>query len=502
VNDEPRSQPIPSLRQGSAGRDQSVGLGVFGAVVRPLQVFLRTEASAGVLLLACSLGALLWANIEPAGYRAVFDYPLALGAGGTVVRFTVRELINDGLMAIFFAVVGMEIKRELVSGELNSFGKATLPGVAAFGGMVFPAGIFLAINRGGAGWNGWGIPMATDIAFCVGILTLLKRHVPHALIIFVTALAIFDDIGGILVIAIFYGHGLSASWLFVAAICCTGLLVMNRTRVINGLAYAAAGAALWYTFHRGGIHPAIAGVLVGLAVPARPGRSARDVLRDLADHCTELDRKPPDADLDEAEVLAIEDRLEDLQAPVQRFVQALHPFVAFVVMPVFALANSGLSFGPAGLSAVATPVALGTAAGLFVGKQVGIFCLTMLAVKFGLSPMPGGASTAKLFGVSVLSGIGFTVALFIARLAYPDSPALLDQAKLGILVGSVAAGVVGYSILRFASDPVDDSSPAAAREATVTPPVVLEASPPPGASAPNASSRGAPGGEHRVKRPG
>ena len=422
---------------------------LFGAVARPLQAFLHLEAASGILLLACAVGALAWANLGPQSYHATFNYPLALGAGGTVGTFSVRDLINDGLMAVFFFVVGMEIKRELVAGELNSVAKASLPAIAAIGGMVLPAGIFLAFNWGGPGQRGWGIPMATDIAFCIGILTLLKDRVPRALVVFVTALAIFDDIGGILVIAFFYGHGLSVPWLLGAAALTIVLFGMNRVHVINGLAYGVVGVGLWYALHHGGIHATISGVIVGLLIPARPQRSSREVLHDLANHVSDLDRKPPDEELDAAQILAIEEKLEDLQAPVQRFVHLLHPFVAFLIMPIFALANSGVSLPAGGISTLAAPVALGTAVGLFIGKQVGIFGLTMLAVKLRLAPMPGNASRMQLFGVSVIAGIGFTVALFIAALAYHDDVELLDQAKIGILIGSVVAGIVGFALLRF-----------------------------------------------------
>jgi Na+:H+ antiporter, NhaA family len=291
--------------------------------------------------------------------------------------------------------------------------------------------------------------MATDIAFSIGVLTLLKDRVPRALVVFVTALAIFDDVGGILVIAFFYGHGLSAPWLLVAAATILVLAVMNRAQVMAGLAYAAAGAGVWYALHRGGIHVTIAGVVAGLAIPARSQRPPRDVLRDLASHVSDLDRKPPDEELDGAEILGIESKLEDLQAPLQRFVHLLHPLVAFVIMPLFALANSGVSLASADLSRLTAAVTLGTALGLLVGKPAGIYGLTMLAVKLRLAPPPRGSSGTKLFGVSIIAGIGFTVALFIAALAYPDEPVLLDQAKVGILLGSAAAGGIGLAFLRL-----------------------------------------------------
>lgn len=422
---------------------------LFGAVVRPLQAFLHLEAASGILLLFCAVVALVWANLHLASYQATFEYPLVLGVGGSVSTFTVRNLINDGFMAIFFFVVGMEIKRELVVGELNSVPKASLPAIAALGGAFLPAGIFLAFNWGGPGQRGWGIPMATDIAFCIGILTFLKDRVPKALVVFVTALAIFDDIGGVLVIAFFYGHGLSVPWLIGAGALTLVLFAMNRAYVINGLAYAPVGAGLWYAIHHGGIHATISGVVLGIMIPARPQRASREVLRELAEHVSLLDQKAPDEELDGAEILAIEEKLEDLQAPVQRFVHLLHPFMAFFIMPIFALANSGVSMAGAGISSLVAPVALGTAAALFVGKQVGIFGLTMLAVKLRLAPMPGNASRMQLFGVSVIAGVGFTVALFIAALAYPDAVEFLDQAKMGILLGSLAAGLVGFLLLRF-----------------------------------------------------
>jgi Na+:H+ antiporter, NhaA family len=422
---------------------------VFAAVVRPLQAFIRLEAASGILLLMCAVVALVWANVHGASYQAAFDYPLAVAAGGSAASFTVRALINDGFMAVFFFVVGMEIKRELAIGELSSMSKASLPAVAALGGMLVPAGMFLALNWGQAGQRGWGIPMATDIAFCVGILTLLGDRVSRPLVVFVTALAIFDDIGGILVIAFFYGHGLSGTWLLVAVAVTAVSFAMNRAHLKSGLAWALAGAGLWLALHQGGIHATISGVVLGLMIPARARRSSRDVLHELAAHVSTLDEKPHDVELDAAQILAIEQKLEHLQAPLQRFVHLLHPLVAFGVMPVFALANSGVSLAGSGLSAAFAPVALGAAAGLFLGKQLGIFAFTLVAVKLRLAPMPGGASIAKLWGVSVIAGVGFTVALFIAGLAFADAPDLLNQSKLGIVLGSVAAGVTGFAILRL-----------------------------------------------------
>jgi Na+:H+ antiporter, NhaA family len=381
------------------------------AVLGPLQAFFRLEAASGLVLLGCAAAALAWANLGPGSYQRLLDLPIAVEIGGQAARFTLHALVNDGLMAIFFFLVGMEIKRELVHGELRTVQQALLPAVAALGGMVVPAAIYLAFNAGRAGAPGWGIPMATDIAFCIGVLTLLRSRVSHALVVFVTALAIFDDIGGILVIALFYGSGLQPAWLAAAAALAAGLAVMSRARVRSPAAWAVAGVLLWYALHGAGIHATIAGVVLGLAIPA--GAAA-----------------------------------EDEAAPLARFIHALHPWVAFGIMPVFALANSGVQLAGLEPSQLTGRIAVGTAAALVLGKLAGIFAFTLGAVRAGLAPLPRGATVAKLLGVSVVAGIGFTVALFIAGLAFPGDPRLLDEAKVGILAGSLLAGLAGAALLR------------------------------------------------------
>jgi NhaA family Na+:H+ antiporter len=423
---------------------------LFAAVVRPIQAFLRLEAASGIVLLGCAVLALVLANSGASdAYRAAASAPIVLALGPLRAELTVALLVNDGLMTIFFFVVGMEIKRELSVGELRTLPQAILPGLAAVGGMALPAAIFIAFNRGGAGMPGWGIPMATDIAFCVGVLTLLRSRVPHGLVVFVTALAIFDDIGGILVIALFYGHGLHAAWL-VAAAATTGLLVlMGRAYVRSGALYAAAGAVLWYALHHAGIHATIAGVVAGLAIPARARHEPRQVLEELAAHASRLVGKAADDELDSASVQGLEERLETLEAPLGRFVHLLHPWVAFGIMPLFALVNSGVDLRALEPSQLTGPVAVGTGAALLVGKAVGITAFTLAGVRFTTAPMPGGASLGKVVGAATVAGIGFTVALFIAGLAYPGRPELLDQAKVGILAGSLVAGLAGALVLRL-----------------------------------------------------
>ena len=397
----------------------------FDVVLRPLQAFLRLEAASGILLLLSASAALVWANLHAPSYQALFVAPHTFAAGELVARFSLRALSNDGLMTLFFFVVGMEVKRELVGGELSSPRKAVLPAIAAVGGMLVPIGIYILFNWGRPGLRGWGIPMATDIAFCVGILVLLEDRVPRALVVFVTALAIFDDIGGILVIALFYGHGFHGWWLLAALVPCLALLRANRAHVTSGLVFAVVGIVLWYALHHGGIHATLAGVILGLGVPARSRRPSRQVL----------------------------DEVDEMQSPIGRLLHRLHPIVAFGIMPLFALTNAGVPLGHLGLASFSSPVALGAAAGLFLGKQAGVFAFTLAAVRLGLSPMPAGSSTAKLLGVSTTAGVGFTIALFIAALAFEDAPVLLDQAKLGILLGSVAAGLAGFLVLRLSRDP-------------------------------------------------
>jgi Na+:H+ antiporter, NhaA family len=447
VSDSQERPPASGGETAKPPQAVRVVISTFGVVVRPLQAFLRLEAAGGIVLFAAALVALVWANSGLApGYERLFATPLSLGVGDQVLRVSLRSLINEGLMAVFFLLVGMEIKRELVLGELRTFGRALLPAVAALGGMVVPSAIFLLFNAQGPGRPGWGIPMATDIAFCIGCLTLLGQRVPHALKVFLTALAIFDDMGGILVIALFYGEGLAGGWLLAAALITLGLVGMNRAYLRNGLAYAAGGFALWYALHAGGIHPTISGVVLGLMIPVRPRRPVRDVLHELADHVRGLLRAPAAEELDDAAILQIEEKLEELEAPLTRFVHMLHPYVAFGIMPLFALANSGVAV--AGLSGgEGAPVVLGVALGLLLGKPIGILLATWIAVRLGLAERPGGATWIRVAGVSVVAGIGFTVALFIAALAYPNSPALLDQAKLGILSGSAAAGIAGMLLL-------------------------------------------------------
>lgn len=432
---------------------------LFKVALAPVQAFFRLEASSGILLALCAVAALAWANSPWGGtYAAVFDAPLRLEVLGHGGQFTFREFINDGLMTLFFFIVGMEIKRELASGELRTFSRALLPLVAALGGMVVPAALYLFFTWGTPAQGGWAIPMATDIAFAIGCLTLVKARVSQGLVVFLTALAIFDDIGGILVIALFYGTGLHVEWLAVAAGLVAVLWGLNHFYVRNGLAYAAVGAALWYAMHHGGIHATLSGVVLGLCIPALPTRPGREVLEELAEYIRGLVSQPDDEGARGAQLLHIEEALEDIEPPLNRFVHLWHGYVAYGIVPLFALANSGVDVSGMSLSDLLEPLPLGIIMGLFVGKQVGIFLFTWAAVRAGVSPLPTGGGMAQLHGVAVVAGIGFTVALFVAGLAFVGQPALLAEAKLGILVGSLLSAVVGYVLLRYVAHPPQASA--------------------------------------------
>ncbi|HYH95622.1 Na+/H+ antiporter NhaA [Hyalangium sp.] len=427
---------------------------LFKVAIAPLQAFFRLEASSGILLALSAVVAMVWANSPWASsYTSLFDAPLALEGAGGRGAFTFREFVNDGLMTLFFFLVGMEIKRELAAGELRTPARAMLPLIAAMGGMLVPAGLYLIFNAGTPAAAGWAIPMATDIAFSIGCLTLLRGRVSHALVVFLTALAIFDDIGGIIVIALFYGTGVHGEWLLAAGGVVVALAVCNRFYVRNGIFYLLLGAALWYTMHHGGIHATLSGVVLGMFIPTLPVRRGREVLNELASYISRTLKEPEDEAVRSAQILYIEEQLEDIEPPLNRFVHLWHGWVAFGIVPLFALANSGISLAGMSLADLAKPLPLGIIVGLFVGKQVGIFLFTWVAVKTGVSPMPGGASAAQLHGVAVVAGIGFTVAIFVATLAFPGEPQLLAEAKLGILLGSLLSAVVGYLLLRFGPAP-------------------------------------------------
>lgn len=449
-------------------------------VLRPFKEFARVEASGSILLLLAATAALVWANSPWRGaYFGLWQTELRIGLGGLTFAKPLLAWINDGLMALFFFIVGLEIKRELLVGALASRRRAALPIAAALGGMLFPAGIYSLLNAGGAGASGWGIPMATDIAFALGVLALLGERVPASLKVFLAALAIADDIGAVVVIALFYTREIAWPPLAIALLFLGLLVGANRAGARHPLVYAALGFGLWLALLNSGVHATIAGVLVAMTIPARARINtdeflirSRAILEELervgaggGDHgqarAARAKSKTGGAGRHtqvltnreySAALVKLAAACEQVEPPLHRLERALHPWVTFAILPLFALANAGLTLEGRMIAALAHPVGLGVLAGLVVGKPLGITLFAWLAVRVGLAALPQGVSWRQILGVGWLGGIGFTMALFIAGLAFGEPAAdalpLLAVAKLAILCGSLLAGAVGWLILR------------------------------------------------------
>jgi NhaA family Na+:H+ antiporter len=393
-----------------------------------IREFLRMASAGGILLVIATLFAMLCANSALGGiYNSFLQTPVVIQVGALKLAKPLYLWINDGLMAIFFFLVGLEIKREFKVGELSSLSQIALPGIAAVGGMVLPALIYLGINAGSPETlHGWAIPSATDIAFALAVLSLLGNRVPASLNILLLAIAIFDDLGAILIIAFFYTGHLSSTALLLTIIPIAGLVLLNLKGVTSITPYALLGVMLWVMVLKSGVHATLAGVVTALAVPLiRPAQSDETLLEHVE--------------------------------------HGLHPYVAYAILPLFAFANAGVSFEGMGLGSLMEPVALGIALGLFVGKQLGIFASLWLAVKAGLAPMPTATSWPQLYGVSLVAGIGFTMSLFIGSLAFSTNE-FDAQVRLGVLVGSLASAVLGYALLRYSS-PIGAADHTAAKPA-------------------------------------
>ncbi|MCB0588326.1 MAG: Na+/H+ antiporter NhaA [Phaeodactylibacter sp.] len=424
-------------------------------ITLPFRQFIRQESSSGILLILCTVVALVWANSPLSGYYfGLWETPVSLTVGETSFSKPLLLWVNDGLMAIFFFTIGLEIKREVIDGELSSIRKAALPMLAAVGGMVVPAALFYFLHLGHRGMEGWGIPIATDIAFSLGILSLLGRRVPLGLKVFLTAFAIADDIGAVLVIALFYAHdvywealGISVS-ILVFLFICNYIFSIKRNWV-----YILGGIGVWYYMLKSGIHPTIAGVMVALTVPATNDIRLQRFMNSIRDFINEFRTEKaeeggpflPEQELETINIL--KRKVKAVQPPLQRMENLFNDFVAFFVMPLFALANAGVILkGGAGI--VLHPLFLHIAIALMVGKTVGILVFSWVGVRLGIAGLPAGATWVQMAGLGLLGGIGFTMALFIANLALDDGT-LLAQAKLGILAGSLASGMAGYFLLRW-----------------------------------------------------
>jgi NhaA family Na+:H+ antiporter len=420
-------------------------------VARPVLRFIDTEVASGVLLLIATAVALVWANSPWSdSYHDLWHSHIELSVGSWHLHeLDLAEFVNDALMALFFFVVGLEIKRELVTGALNSFRAAALPAIAALGGMVMPAILYFALNSSGEASKGWGIPMATDIAFAVGIVALLGSKVAPSLKLFLLTLAIVDDIGAIAVIAIFYTDDLDFVWLGVAVVGLLLVRVMQQMRIWAIPVYAVVGLVIWYAMLESGVHATIAGVALGLLTPARPLLGDRDAQ-------SIVDSLPDDASV--AEVQHASFLVKESVPLTERLENALHPFTAYMIIPVFALANAGIELsGDKIADAASSNVTLGIIAGLVLGKPLGITLFTWVATRFGFS-LPPRVRWVQFIGIGVAAGIGFTVSIFVTGLAFEDLE-LTDLGKIGILVASLVAAVVALVLLSMA--PERDEEPAA-----------------------------------------
>jgi len=446
-------------------------------VVRPLQDFLNTETLGGVLLLAAAAAALVWANMPGSTYQDFWGAQLSVDLDVVELDESLRHWVNDGLMAIFFFVVGLEIKRELLEGELSGRERAALPAVAAVGGMVVPACIYIALNAGTDGARGWAIPMATDIAFAVGVMALLGNRVPVSLKVFLVALAIVDDIGAIGVIAVFYTDSIEFGWLAAAAALFGIAAVMGGPLRIRSVGvFLVVGLAAWVAVLESGVHSTIAGVILGFLMPLRPGYDAEGFDQEapqlLEEFRTGIAVGTPDgAERSKSALREMEEVARDSQPVLDRLEHALHPWTSYVIVPIFALANAGvvLTGGAIG-DAAESRIALGVLLGLVVGKPVGITLFAWIAVRMRLAALPADVSWAQLAASGVVAGIGFTVSLFIAELAF-DGPALVDEAKIGILFASAVMGAAGFLALFIISRPraaVGEHQPVAAEAGNPT----------------------------------
>lgn len=418
-------------------------------VLRPVERFMAIEAASGILLLLAAAVAFAWANSPwKDGYTALWHTPIGIRLGTFAFERDLHWWINDGLMVIFFFVVGLEIRREIHGGELSDLRRAALPLMAALGGMLVPALIYTGFNAGRPTLDGWGIPMATDIAFAVGVLTLLGPRVAPALRILLLALAVIDDVGAILVIALFYSSGIQMIGMGVMVAGIAGVLAMQWVGVRSPWAYVLPTLVVWGGAYAGGIHPTLAGVIVGLLTPVKPWLGMQGFLAEGERRIRELRRGVIDHEM-LVHLDGVARARAEAVAPVLRLQHALHGWVAFAIMPLFALANAGVQLGSASFTGDGFAVFAGVALGLLVGKAFGILAFSWLAVRLGLAALPTGVRWPGVAIVGLVGGIGFTMALFVAGLALPPGP-MLETAKLAILCGSLVAAVVGLIVGRVA----------------------------------------------------
>ena len=430
----------------------------FKRISTPFEHFIHAQTTTGMILMFMTVFALVLANTSLyEAYAHFFHMNIDLNVGSWKLSHTLHHWINDGLMAIFFFIIGLEIKREILIGELSNIKVAILPILAAVGGMVFPALIFLAINSGEVGAAGWGIPMATDIAFAISALVLLGKRIPTALVTFLVALAIVDDLGAVIVIAVFYTDQINFLPLGLAAVALLILISFNRFGIHAILPYFIVGIFMWFFMLESGVHATIAGVLAALTIPSKPKRTPATFTEDTRGLLDEYEKYPVTTDHEvhenqKAILLNIKDKIDAVGTPSARLEHGLHLPVALIIIPLFALANAGISidFSSVG-STIMEPVSLGIILGLILGKVIGIFGISWLAIQLKIAKLPQNSTMKQIFGVAFLGGIGFTMSIFVADLAFIGNAELIFQAKIGILFASLTSGLFGYFWLKAVS---------------------------------------------------
>jgi len=428
----------------------------FNKISTPFEHFIHAQTTTGLILMFMTVLALIFANSPFSEvYAHFFHMKIDFDVGDWQLSHTLHHWINDGLMAIFFFVIGLEIKREITVGELSNIKAALLPVLAAIGGMVFPALIYIYINAGLEGAGGWGIPMATDIAFAISALVLLGKRVPPALVTFLVALAIVDDLGAVMVIALFYTEQIHMVPLMLAGASFVILVLFNRFGIHMILPYFIVGLFMWFFMLESGVHATIAGVIAALAIPTRPKLSAVGFRKDAKKLLDEYDSYPLNSrqgmnERQKAILLKLERNINAIGTPAARLERDLHLPVALVVIPLFALANAGIAIDFSSISnTIMEPVSMGIIGGLILGKVLGIFGVAWVAIKLKIASLPQDSSLSQIFGVAFLGGIGFTMSIFVADLAFINNPELIFQAKVGILAASLFAGLFGYFWLRY-----------------------------------------------------
>lgn len=428
----------------------------FQRIATPFEHFLHAQTTTGLILVCMTILALFLANSPLSeSYLDFFHVNIDFNVGSWALSHSLHHWINDGLMAIFFFIIGLEIKREITAGELSNLKVAILPILAAIGGMVFPAIIYLYFNASTIGANGWGIPMATDIAFAISALVLLGKRVPTALVTFLVALAIVDDLGAVLVIALFYTDTINMLALGLSAVMFFMMIALNRFGIHAILPYFIVGLFMWFFMLESGVHATIAGVLAALTIPSRPKRSPELFSKDTMNLIKEYESYPVEKNYminekQKALLLNIKDRIDSVGTPAARLEHSLHLPVALLIIPLFALANAGIAIDFSSIgTTVLEPVSLGIISGLVLGKVIGIFGVSWLAIKLKIAQLPKESTMNQIFGVSFLGGIGFTMSIFVADLAFISSPELIFQAKVGILCASLFAGLFGFFWLKY-----------------------------------------------------